>query len=184
MTPSRVVLLNSGGVDSRVCAQRLRDSGMEVHSLFIDWNVRARPRSPFAALRTAEMFCSSHEVLPYGADWACWNEVQQKTTTQQASLTSTMLGVQYAIFRGIEYVANGTRSDVYPSRSWIDRLQETLSENRLQPVTTLLFPVYDMAVGEVDALVVEPETTWSCSVAPACGGCNGCRRREKLLVQG
>lgn len=59
----KVVLLNSGGLDSALLAKYLKKSGYEVHSLFIDTNQLNRESTMAASQRTAELFCVSHKVI-------------------------------------------------------------------------------------------------------------------------
>jgi len=180
----KCVLLNSGGIDSRVCAAILKDGACwETHSLFIDWNVRARPMANDCAKATANLYCDSHVEFSYPVDWACLNEAQGKWTTQYATMTSTMLGLQYARKIGASYVINGTRMELTGEPEWPVRLNGVISANRIQGDRIVSFPIYDLTNDEVTekakSLGVDIATTWSCSQYPACGACSSCRRRKE-----
>lgn len=182
------ILLNSGGIDSRVCAAMLVEQGWTVHSLLIDWNVRGRPAIPEAAKRTADLYCASHEVMTPDRDWACPNPRQNgKLTSQYATLTTTMLGLQYAAFIGdhVEYVVNGSRAEGAGLEDYPGKVREIVAANRIQTPRVVLYPLWEMSCGQVAdegrLRGVELETTYSCSVFPACGTCTSCIRRASCL---
>lgn len=181
---TRAVLLNSGGIDSRVLAAMLVENDWEVHSLFIDWNVRLRPKGDQASQETADLYCATHTVLPYGADWGCPAKRQGgKITTQYATMTSTMLGLQYAAYIDAAWVFNGSRKEVSDDPDFVSHFNELVNSNTLQDNRVLSFPLWEMTNNEVTerakSLGVELATTWSCSVYPADGTCTSCRRRER-----
>jgi 7-cyano-7-deazaguanine synthase in queuosine biosynthesis len=180
---TKAVLLNSGGIDSRVLAAMLDVNDWEVHSLFIDWNVRLRPKGGEAAKETADLYCASHTVLPYGADWAAWNEVVQKHTTNYATMTSTMLGLQYAACIDADWVFNGSRKEVSDDPDFVGKFNELVNSNTLQGNRVLSFPLWDMTGSDVSekaaSLGVDLTTTYSCSVYPPDMTCKSCRRRER-----
>lgn len=183
---TRAVLLNSGGVDSRVCAAMIAQHGWEVYSLFINWNPRLRPMGHEASWDTAKMFDFPHQVQSYSTDWSCPTPTQNnKVTTQYATMTSTMIGLQYAAYLKADYVINGSRSEVHPDPEFRQKFMDLINSNRLQSERILLFPVYDLTNEEINekakSLGVDLKTTWSCSVYPACNNCGGCERRRKYI---
>jgi hypothetical protein len=161
----------------------LAHHGWEINSLFIDWNVRLRPAGPEAAKRTADLYCASHTVLPYGADWSAWNEVVQKHTTNYATMTSTMLGLQYAAHIDADWVFNGSRKEVSADPEFVGNFNALVNSNKLQGNRVLSFPLWDMSSSDVSerakSLGVELSTTYSCSVYPPDMTCKSCIRRER-----
>jgi 7-cyano-7-deazaguanine synthase in queuosine biosynthesis len=159
----------------------LSDAGWTVHSLFIDWNIRARPQSAQAAAITAE-YCKTHVVFPYAVDWATFAIPVRKLTTPYATMSSMMLGIQYAQFLGVDYVVNGSRAEVNRDPRWREKFSEALNGNTMFPEKVLSFPVYDLTSKEVaeraNLMSVDLSTTWSCSQYPACESCSSCRRRK------
>lgn len=59
----KVVLLNSGGLDSAMVAKYLYSKGYEVHSLFIDSNQINREATLKASQTTADRYCVSHKII-------------------------------------------------------------------------------------------------------------------------
>jgi 7-cyano-7-deazaguanine synthase in queuosine biosynthesis len=164
----------------------IAEHGWEVHSLFINWNPHLRPKGFEASAATAAKYCKTHQVQSYSNDWICLTPLQNnKVTTQYATMTSTMLGLQYAAYLGAEYVINGSRKDVYPDEQFGQKFMDLVNGNRVQSPRLLLFPVFNLTNEEVHekakSLGVSLDTTWSCSVYPACGTCNGCIRRSKYI---
>lgn len=180
---ARAVLLNSGGIDSRVCAAMLRDAGCwETYSLFIDWNVRARPRANEAAAQTAALYCDSHVEFPYPVDWATLAPTMSKFTTPYANLASLGLATQYAQFLGADYIVSGARREVNRNADWRQQFSEAVNGNTMFEPKLYSFPIYDLSNDEVTekalSLGVDIASTWSCSQHPACEACASCRRRK------
>jgi 7-cyano-7-deazaguanine synthase in queuosine biosynthesis len=177
----RVVLLNSGGIDSRVSAAMLVVSGMEPHSLFIDWNPPVSSDAGAAARRTADTYCASHEVFAWPVDWRAWYPTLLKRTTPYANIGCLTLGVQYAQHLETEFVASGIRREVHASDDWLEAFQVILNLNTFAGGKALLRPVYEMSAAEVSVkareLGVDMDSTWSCWDSPQCGECSSCRRR-------
>lgn len=179
-----IVLLNSGGIDSRVTAAMLADIGWTIHSLLIDWNPNASAALQRAAAETADRYCASHTVLPWGLDWRTEFPKLGKLAIPYTALTATVLGAQYAHLKGVDWVATGARSDMAPDREWVDLLQDILDLNVPTGPKVLLTPVFDMDDFEVRdkarELGVDLTTTVSCPEDPPCGTCKSCRRRARV----
>lgn len=179
----RAVLLNSGGIDSRVAGAILRSQGWHLDSLFIDWNP-AVPSVESAAAETAEMYCDSHHVHRFGDDWRIPLPALNTTAIPYTAVASHTLGSMYAATLGVTYVASGVRAEVASSREWLHVLRRLYRFNRVSPIPIFVTPVYEASDGEVfataDRLGVPLASTVSCMVAePSCGTCNSCQRRKE-----
>lgn len=179
----KVVLLNSGGIDSRVSAAMLEVSGMEIHSLFIDWNPTCSITACLAAEETADLYCKSHTVFPWPVDWMTYYPNLKKSTTPFAALGTFSLGVQYAHHIGANYVASGIRREISVDDNWLESLRTVINANAFAEPKVLLLPVYDMTNNQVTEtaiqLGVNLVTTYSCTVVPPCGECRSCDRRKE-----
>lgn len=177
-----VVLLNSGGIDSRVAAAMLRASGASVHSLFIDWNPASSFEAGRAARGTADAYCAGHEVFRWPVDWRTWYPSLRKATTPYAFLGTLALGVQYAHHMGANFIASGVRREVHDA-DVLGIVADLLSANRFGTEKAFLAPVVNMSEADVTAkareLGVDLDSTWSCPEAPQCGQCSSCQRRVR-----
>jgi 7-cyano-7-deazaguanine synthase in queuosine biosynthesis len=184
---SRVVLLNSGGIDSRVAAAMLVVSGMEVHSLTIDWNPGARERVLRAARLTADSYCASHFEFAYSVDWMTWSDKLGRVRMPFAVLAAVALGAQYAVTLGpdVTWLATGRRyQSVEVPGSSTEEMNRVLTQSRLSQTLVLLNPVFDFSDSRVDEkaaeLGVDLTTTVSCLAAEECGTCVSCQRRRRF----
>jgi len=181
---SEVVLLNSGGIDSRVSAAILANIGWDIHSLFLDWNPASLPGMSLASAETASLYCVDHTVFEYTLDLTVWLPTLRKKAMPFTSMTSTVIGAQFAYSKGISYVANGSRRECNRDPEWVRKLSEVINGNSfIEDGINLIFPVLDMTNDEVTArgreLGVDLESTWSCPNDPPCGQCESCVRREE-----
>lgn len=182
---SGVVLLNSGGIDSRVSAAMLRESGMEIHSLFLDWAPQGRERFRAAASRTASMYAFTHIEFAYPVDWMRHSEKLGRTRMPFAVFAAVAIGAQYAAQIDALWVATGRR---YPSLEVpdgsTDQMQEVLNQSRISDKLVLLNPVFLMDDDAVDAkareLGVDLTGSASCLEPTPCGACPDCRRRTRF----
>jgi len=183
-----VVLLNSGGIDSRVSAALLRRSGMDIHSLFIDWNRAARERSLQAAQATADMYCTDHLVFQYpDVDWMQWRPLIGKHGMPYTAQASLVIGAQYAAVLGTPWIASGVRREIARTKDlWVTIQTDALNEAAgfgLECV--VLTPVWEMTDDQVweeaERMGVDLSSTWSCCEFPACGTCADCKRRTGLI---
>lgn len=181
--PDRVVLLNSGGIDSRVSAALLAESGMEVHSLTVDWNPYAREAILPAAQATADTYCASHTVLDFPVDWMRWSDLLKKKRMPYTVYVVLGLGAQYAVTLDATWIATGNRKGTSKDPlEWLEIMHRAINQSRVSPEMTILSPVFHLPDEDVDALAksmsVDLTTTYSCSVYPACGDCVSCARRR------
>jgi 7-cyano-7-deazaguanine synthase len=178
-----VVLLNSGGLDSRVSAAILSSSGMTVHSLFIDWIPDAREAVMAASQRTADLFCESHLVFPFPFDWGIYIDNIGRKAMPYTYVTSLALAATYAHSRGIDFIASGLSDySSFKEDSWVGKYQDVFNSDAPCGGKTILLPVFRMNTEEVVSrgieLGAEIETTYSCLASiPPCGTCFSCKRR-------
>jgi len=177
-----VVLLNSGGVDSRVVAAMLKASDMEIHSLFIDWHFGVSAEAGAAAKLTADTYAVDHEVIRFPLDWTRWHDRLGRRWFPFTGPTAIAIGSSYAGFMEAEWLAVGVRRESYTDHTWPEAAQRLLATSGITKPIALLLPVYDMDDAQVAAkgveLGVDMDTTWTCTASPQCGTCRGCRRRR------
>ena len=180
-----VVLLNSGGIDSRVSAALLKAAGLTVHSLYVDWNPRNAWAAKAAAQVTADTYCTSHEVLPWGADWMSPMSFGGIGMPFTAGL-GLAVGAACACYRHATAVASGLLSrEAAPG--WRDTAQALLRGSVFSGTFDLLLPVWSMSEADVAAtavrLGVDLATTYSCNEAEEpCGRCVHCPRHERAIA--
>jgi 7-cyano-7-deazaguanine synthase in queuosine biosynthesis len=166
----KVLVLNSGGLDSAIMCKKLHDEGFDVVSLYVDTNTISRTQTMAAAQETADRYCSEHIVQPisYGehSDYLCkgaehwtYDEAVANGKWQEyldaqgvgfifgpiCSHTWSYLSqvVYHAFKRGITEVAIGYDKATYPET---DRAKlETINPNGSWniPVPEITFPLYD-----------------------------------------
>lgn len=191
-----VVLLNSGGIDSRISAAILRSSGQQVHSLHVAWNRRVAAGSAAAAAATAAAYCVDHTVVPWGVDWTKYLDRLQSWGQPFTNLLAISMGASFAGYLGVTGVASGIHatnsSSIAAANRWRDAMMVLLDPTSHLTggqigQLRLLLPVFDMS-DEAEAKVsaqsgVDLSTTWSCPVSdPACGTCYACKRRARFLL--
>lgn len=180
---TEVVLLNSGGIDSRVAAAMLKAAGMTVHSLTLDWNFDARDRSLTAAKLTADLYCETHFVFTYPVDWRRWNEKLGKRSMPYTASTLHALAAQYSAQIDTPWIASGIRAEITDDPShWRDRVMGGINTTGPSAKVVILAPLFDMKPVDVTAkaleLGVDLTTTWSCTEPVACETCSSCKRRR------
>lgn len=184
-TEDRVVLLNSGGIDSRVTAAMLVASGMEVHSLRVDWSPPVSEAAGACAQRTADLYAVSHVTFAWPLDWLTYFADLKADSIPYTVPALYLLGAMYAHHIGTPYVATGARREVERHPSLFEHFSDFLAADRFAGGKVLLRPLYLMSDAEVDAkgreLGVDMASTWSCtSRAPHCGECGSCQRRQRF----
>lgn len=177
----KAVLMNSGGVDSRVTAAMLRSQGWELHSIYNDWS--GLKEQELAAKVTADSYCSSHEVFRWPSpDWVIQFELLGKRALPHAALHTTIFGATRAVSLGIEWIASGVRSEAAHD-GFREGFQDLLNSSKYFPDKVLLLPLWSLGVDEITRIGLEHgvdlDTTWSCTSSPHCGSCDACRRRIK-----
>lgn len=182
MDAQAAVLLNSGGIDSRVSAAVLRDQGWRLHSIYNDWTgLRAQEA---AAAQTADLYCESHEVFHWPSpDWVIWDESLGKRCLPHATYHTLMLGAVRAVGLGVTWLVSGARRES-AADSFRDHFQGLLNDSKFYPGKVLVLPVWDLHTAEITFIAkahgVDLDTTWSCPNGERhCGACESCRRRVR-----
>jgi 7-cyano-7-deazaguanine synthase in queuosine biosynthesis len=181
----KVVLMNSGGIDSRVSAAALAADGHEVYSLYVNWNPRNRQAAQEAARVTADTYCVRHEVLPWGADWMSRMSFGGIGMPFTAGL-SVAVPAAYACHVDAQAVASGLLRQEAASggRATATAL---LHGSVYSGTFDLLLPVWEMSESEVAAtavrLGVDLLTTYSCNEGEEpCGRCVHCPCHERVIA--
>lgn len=176
------IILNSGGIDSRVLAKLARDAGYKLHSLFINANKEITDIASKASAKTAELYCVDHFVFDFPVDWTCQKTPQNYGIPFLAMLAHT-LGAQYATFKGYDTVFVGARSQGR-NQKYLDSLNYCLERAIMTKSVTMLAPLFDTTFNGVQALAKELqvplEDTYSCNHFPADGTCPVCLQRKKV----
>jgi 7-cyano-7-deazaguanine synthase in queuosine biosynthesis len=177
---SQAVLLNSGGIDSRVAAAILHAQGWELHSIYNDWSgVKAQEQ---AALQTALSYCVEHEVLRWPSpDWVIWDEKLRKRCLPHTTFHTAMIGAIRAVSLGITWIVSGARKES-ASDSFRDHFQGLLNDSKFYPEKVLVLPVWDLHRAEITFVGrtygVDFDSTWSCPNGEQhCRECESCKRR-------
>jgi len=178
----RAVLMNSGGIDSRVSAAVLRSQGWELHSVYNDWSgIEAQER---AAEATAATYCVDHEVLRWTSpEWVIWDEKLGKRCLPHATFHTAMMGAIRAVSLEIDWIASGARRESADD-SFRQAFQDLLNSSKYYPDKVLLLPLWELHPSEVTFVGrthgVDLDSTWSCPNAdPHCGVCQSCLRRVR-----
>lgn len=174
---TEAVLLNSGGVDSRITAALLQKRGFVLHSLFVHLNKRNDKATVPAAKETARLYCVDHFVFKYPVDW--WIPKKENWSGIPFTMASShIIAAQYAHFLGCSIIASGVRKErADPQR--VDHLRRVLESAAMTDPITLLTPLYEQADSQMDK-TVNLTDTYSCNHYPPCGKCMACIRRNKL----
>ena len=171
------VLLNSGGIGSRVAAALAQRRGYRLHSLYIACEGDVVNRTWPAADRTASMYCIDHYNLrwPSGAAGSL-----QPVPFKQ--LLVHILGAQYAAGLGAGVVVSGQRLEAVPV-DFPDMLREMLHSDGYGDGLDFNLPLWE--TGSLKQVVyqarqqgVNLNDTYSCSQVPHCGACAKCQQRK------
>jgi len=197
----KVVLLNSGGLDSALLAKKLFDEGFEVHSLWVNTKAIYEEQARLAAQTTANKFCVSHreitvdfgqhsnffetsdEVIMYDEDPA---RIDKLWLCPQIPLLSATLGVIYTKTIGACgcYVGFKNRIDEFK----IDTFNKAMTlTNPTFYHPPLIAPFYSNETYQesITLLEVIPEDfsyTHSCTHDKPCGNCYKCINRTEVGV--
>lgn len=177
------VLLNSGGIDSRVIAAHLDKRGWTLHSFFVDWVPDVSAAAGRAAEQTAMDHCISHEVFPWPVPMLGWRPDRNTFDVPYTGGMIHLLGSMHADTLGIERVVSGMRQEAADSTrdEWLNAWYGFMTLNRMLPPKLIHFPAWDWSDDDVAnkarQLGVNLGSAWSClQSSPACGECSSCRR--------
>lgn len=180
---AHAVIMNSGGIDSRVLAKLAKDAGYTLHSLFIDANREIRDIAHRAAQITADLYCADHEIFQYPLDWTCTKTPSGLFGIPFLAMAAHTHGAQYAVYKGFPTVFVGARSQGR-QRSYLDALTTCLSSALMTRPVQILAPLFDQRFEDVYKLATENgvdiSDTYSCTHYPPCGACRACSKRKTV----
>jgi len=181
---TEAVLLNSGGIDSRVAAAIMtgEDYGWQLHSLHIPFNPHNRKACKGAAKRTAEMYCVDHEVSRRPDDWMMHMHERGFKHLPHTGIYTHLLAAIYAHSHEIPYVVSGIRKDVM-QEDWRGKFIDLLSMSKLTKPAVIVMPLLEETAADAGVrlameLDVDISDTHSCWTDPACGTCHKCSTRD------
>ena len=182
---TEAVLLNSGGIDSRVAGWMMHRMGWELHSLHIPFNPFNRQACRNAALVTATLYCKTHVVAAEPDDWMrpYWGA---RKGWPHTGVYVHLMGAIYAEYRGIGHVVSGLRRDVM-AEDWRPHMISLLAASRVSDSAVLVMPLLeeiapDAGIRRAEELGVDVSDTHSCWIDPPCGECAKCEARRALCA--
>lgn len=179
------VLLNSGGIDSRVSAAIAHSQGYTLHSLLLDFNQPNRNRAQLAAQTTGSLYCADHRVVKYDCDFGVFSPATGNFALPMHGLFLLLVGVQYAISKSIGAVVSGFDGRTYTSEL-INQLHDFMAQNTFRSIEiAFLTPFKDQKEDTllkeyVTQLQIPLDDTVSCGSLAPCGVCQACQRRIAL----
>lgn len=180
--PLHAVILNSGGIDSRVTAALAKEAGYILHSIFIESNPEIKEVSQKAAAETAALYCEDHYVFDFPVDWRV-KKLNGNFTVPFSAMLLHVLGAQYTVFMGYNYLFFGARREGR-RMDYFSKLENLMDSAFNTRDIKLLGPVYNMelagVIKEAKRLNVKLETTHSCGNSRPCGVCPVCVNRKKF----
>lgn len=175
------VLLNSGGIDSRVVAKLAQDAGYIVHSFHIDAVPKIKDAQISASTNTSKLFCKDHFVFSFPHDWTM-KKKNGHTTMPFSGMMQITAAMQYASYNGWDTVFTGLRSQGRNDKH-LKKINEVfagaLNTAPVKVVAPLFNQTFSNVVELAKKLQVSLENTHSCAENPACGKCRVCILRKK-----
>ena len=174
------VLLNSGGIDSRVCAAIMQDKDWKLHSLHLPFNPHNKGAARKAARRTAELYCVGHYEAREPDNWVTMFKGFQGLP--HTGIYVHLMGAIYAVSKGFEWVVSGYRKDVM-AFDWTSDLTNLLSASKVHEPATFSMPLKEESAGDAGLRIakelgVDISDTHSCWTDPPCGTCHKCSARD------
>lgn len=182
---AKMVLLNSGGMDSLATAIILHKQNHELHSLYVDMYQPNRKQGIAASKKIAKKYCKSHEVLDLFQDDRYIRPIKTGPQIPWMGHLAYLIGAIHARCHEIDYVAGGLKSDSV-GKEFNAHYMNYLRANTLRRPITLIRPldniddfyrVYDII--KDDKLL---KHTWSCNDYPKCKKCGKCKLRKKYSI--
>lgn len=182
MSELHCVLLNSGGIDSRVTAKLAVDTGYTVHSFFVDANPKLKDVAEEAAAETARLYCADHFVYKVPYDWT-YDKGDGIVSMPFTGMMLYTLGAQYASYKGWNAVFTGLRvQGTNPKR--VEILNSLFADALNTSPVTFYAPLFKETFGTTSAIAkrlnVPLEDTFSCNQNPPCGKCRVCLNRQAV----
>lgn len=178
---TRAILLNSGGIDSRIAAAQFAGFGWELHSLYIV-DPRNDDASMAAAEETALLYCASHRIDPYYGP-ICAGNSEEDRLLPWFTLYAIVRGAQWAADMGIEHVLSGHKRDIQ-NDAFKDAIQTVLTTSTRTKSVVVHFPLWELT--DWNDLMIRArgvganlQGTYSCRTYPECGKCTRCVERAR-----
>lgn len=195
---NRVVLLNSGGLDSALLGKMLYDEGKEIYSLWINTKTISEEPVRIAVEETARRYCVSHReiVVDFGQHSNFFEDINSvemydnnPTRTDKLwicpnhPLLNNTIGTAYG--KTINAVGCYTgvkqKSDFYKIESYNQALLIGVNKFYRTPLVAPLyyFDSYEQILEKINASFHDFSYTYSCTYAEPCGTCYKCVEREE-----
>lgn len=179
----KVILLNSGGLDTLVSAAYAKSLGYELHSLFVDMGQVSVKRDRESAQRIAEKFGVTHkETVISGGPYRATNGGVPFTKMFFSFLASIE-----AVSQGIETVVTGAKKERNNAEMYI-KLADLLSCANISQPPVFIKPVWELSLEAEVALglklgltMEEMKATSSCfQTEEVCNQCVTCLKRQEV----
>lgn len=182
----RAVLMNSGGVDSRLTAAFLHAQGWELVSLHLNFGLPNAARAAVAAARTAALFCSGEHVITFGGESlvAEHGPLGDPPAVFAVAPIALSVGASYARAHDLEYVALGLKAEQGPE--FASAAHQMLARGVSRKELVLLHPFsgclsyqceLELLV-ELTGSALELGDAVSCACERPCGVCVKCKQRQ------
>jgi 7-cyano-7-deazaguanine synthase in queuosine biosynthesis len=179
----KVVLLNSGGVDTLAVAKMYKDQGHEVHSLYISLGQENNKKASTAAKKIAKEYCASHHSVEVSG--LAPIVINGFLTMPFQMLTIFVIGACYARQIGCDYIASGNKKQVI-SDNFKQMFADYLRTSRITEPVIPMMPLAEYgSMKEVyDFVKDEPllKQTVSCNHKELCKTCIKCIERQQLGI--
>jgi 7-cyano-7-deazaguanine synthase in queuosine biosynthesis len=179
---TEAVLLNSGGIDSRVAAHIMtsEDYGWHLHSLHIPFNPHNKGACRKAAQKTARQYCVEHYEAREPDNWI--TQFKGFWGLPHTGIYVHLMGAIYAVSKDIQWVVSGYRKDVM-AFDWTRTLTELLSASKVHRPAAIVMPLKESVAADAGIrmakdLDVDISDTHSCWTDPPCGTCHKCKARS------
>lgn len=181
------IVLNSGGIDSRLVAAQMQGMGWELHGLYVDYGQANREGALPAAQKTADLYCEGRlKVVPY-PDFRCEKNDHMPGYIEQPAYgpMAAVVGWQYAVQIGAGWVVMGCKKDSY-GEEHLTGLQDLVRANKMTKPVVFSAPLWELAtlsetLAKARELDVDVSDCVSCNRSwPPCGECNRCKGRKEF----
>lgn len=181
----KVMLLNSGGLDSAIVAKWLNGQDVEVHSVHIDTFADNRIPTLASAQETADRYCNEHTVVT--VDFGKGTTYSENGVAHSIPLSSLVVcsnGVAVARLYEVREVYTGHRNRSSETR--IELINNLINESPFYVVKPHInTPViealtYADAASMLNVSLSDLSYTHSCPQHIPCGECAVCISRENL----
>jgi 7-cyano-7-deazaguanine synthase in queuosine biosynthesis len=210
MSKEKVVILNSGGIDSKALAKMMSlDENIELYSVFISMpGLPSNDRQLVASKETADKFCVSHDVVTINADFVgMFFDTEKQEFLRSVDLSEEEMqrfeknrlmpapfwrNIVYSM--GMAYARSINASTLiagqdHPGMNKWCHDYSTLTNNSTPfsdrgdtTKVTLKAPLEGLGADQIAAMltVEEYKSSYSCTRAEPCTHCHACKRRERF----